>query len=42
MFRKFKFEQSIYDRLQGIPLSTRYKLDRVGIHFDLREPLKID
>ncbi|HEV2354476.1 MAG TPA: nitrate reductase associated protein [Puia sp.] len=31
MFRKFKFEEEIYSKLQGIPMSTRFKLDRVGI-----------
>ena len=31
MFRKFKFEENLYRKLQDIPLSTRYKLDKVGI-----------
>jgi hypothetical protein len=31
MFRKFKFEEDLYDKLQAIPLSTRFKLDRIGI-----------
>lgn len=36
MFRKFKFEEAIYSKLQEIPLSTRYKLDRVGIRMGLK------
>src|SRR5581483_652247 len=31
MFRKFKFEEDLYGRLQDIPMSTRFKLDRIGI-----------
>jgi hypothetical protein len=31
MFRKFKFEESLYDGLTAIPLSTLYKLDAVGL-----------
>lgn len=36
MFRKFKFEESLYGKLQEIPLSTRYKLDRVGLKLDTK------
>lgn len=36
MFRKFKFEESIYEKLQDIPLSTRYKLDRVGLQLGVK------
>lgn len=31
MFRKFKFEEEFYEKLSDIPLSTRFKLDRIGI-----------
>ncbi len=31
MFRKFKFEEGVYEKLQTIPLSTQFKLDRIGI-----------
>lgn len=31
MFRKFKFEEDLYSKLPSIPVSTRYKLDRVGL-----------
>ena len=31
MFRKFKFEEDLYVKLSSIPVSTRYKLDRVGL-----------
>jgi hypothetical protein len=30
VFRKFKFEEEIYGKLQSVPLSTQFKLDRVG------------
>lgn len=36
MFRKFKFEESIYPDLPRIPLSTQYKLDRVGVQLTLK------
>ena len=36
MFRKFKFEESVYDKLHSIPLSTQYKLDKVGAELSLR------
>ena len=35
MFRKFKFEESLYASLQEIPYSTRYKMDVVGLRLDL-------
>lgn len=31
MFRKFKFEEPLYETLKDIPLSTRHKLERVGL-----------
>src|SRR5580698_1636860 len=31
MFRKFKFEEDLYEKLQTIPMSTRFKLDRIGL-----------
>jgi hypothetical protein len=31
MFRKFKFEEEIYSDLRGIPLSTQFKLDAIGV-----------
>src|SRR5581483_10161915 len=34
MFRKFKFEEAHYQDLSAIPMSTRYKLDRVGLQVD--------
>lgn len=36
MFRKFKFEEEIYSKLQGIPMSTHYKLDRVGLKIGVK------
>lgn len=36
MFRKFKFEESVYEKLQSIPLSTQYKLDKVGAALSLK------
>lgn len=36
MFRKFKFEESVYEKLQSIPLSTQFKLDKVGTALSLR------
>ena len=45
MFRKFRFEENIYPDLADIPMSTRFKLDRVSIqlspkswgHFSIEE-----
>lgn len=34
MFRKFRFEEGIYSDLPDIPMSTRFKLDRVGFQLD--------
>jgi hypothetical protein len=34
MFRKFKFEETLYGKLQEIPMSTRYKLDRIGLKLE--------
>lgn len=34
MFRKFKFEEAHYRDLSAIPMSTRYKLDRVGLQLE--------
>lgn len=34
MFRKFRFEESIYPDLKHIPMSTCFKLDRAGIRLD--------
>lgn len=31
MFRQFKFEESLYQKLERIPLSTQYKLEMLGI-----------
>lgn len=31
MFRQFKFEEPLYQKLERIPLSTRYKLEMLGI-----------
>jgi hypothetical protein len=36
LFRKFKFEESIYEKLQKVPLSTQFKVDRVGIRLRLK------
>lgn len=36
MFRKFKFEESLYQSWQEIPLSTQFKLDRVGVRLSLK------
>ncbi|HVZ79984.1 MAG TPA: nitrate reductase associated protein [bacterium] len=36
MFRKFRFEETIYSDLSDIPMSTRFKLDRVGIQLDAK------
>ena len=36
MFRKFKFEEPLYEGLTAIPLSTQFKLDRVGLHLSLK------
>ena len=36
MFRKFKFEESLYATLQKIPLSTQFKLDRIGVRLPLK------
>ena len=36
MFRKFKFEEVIYEKLPSIPLSTQYKLDRIGTSLPLK------
>ncbi len=36
MFRKFKFEEGIYEKLPSIPLSTQYKLDRIGAALPLK------
>jgi hypothetical protein len=36
MFRKFKFEESLYSKLPSIPMSTRYKLDRVGLRLGVK------
>ena len=35
MFRQFKFEEALYPKLEGIPLSTRFKLDTIGVEFPL-------
>jgi len=34
MFRKFRFEDRIYPDLNDIPMSTRFKLDRVGFQLE--------
>ena len=31
MFRQFKFEESIYEKLDHIPVSTQFKLDSLGV-----------
>jgi len=36
MFRKFKFEEDIYEKLPSIPFSTQYKLDRIGALLPLK------
>ena len=36
MFRKFKFEEDLYGNLKDIPLSTRFKLDRLGLKLSVR------
>jgi len=36
MFRKFKFEEPLYEALAAIPLSTQFKLDRVGMRLSLK------
>lgn len=35
MFRQFKFEEALYPKLEGIPLSTSFKLDTIGVEFPL-------
>ncbi len=36
MFRKFKFEEDLYEKLQAIPMSTRFKLDRIGLKLNTK------
>jgi hypothetical protein len=31
MFRKFKFEEALYEALQDIPYSVRQKIDLAGL-----------
>lgn len=31
MFRQFKFEEALYPKMEAIPLSTRFKLDSLGL-----------
>ena len=36
MFRKFKFEEDLYGNLKDIPMSTRFKLDQVGLKLGVK------
>lgn len=31
MFRQFKFEEALYPKMEAIPMSTRFKLDSLGL-----------
>jgi hypothetical protein len=33
MFRQFKFEEALYEKLDHIPVSTQYKLESLGLRF---------
>ncbi len=33
MFKQFKFEESLYEDLEQIPISTRFKLEMLGLEF---------
>ena len=33
MFRQFKFEETLYEKLDRIPISTRFKLETLGLAF---------
>jgi hypothetical protein len=35
MFRQFKFEESLYQKLEQIPVSTQFKLETMGLHLPL-------
>ena len=35
MFRQFKFEEPIYQKLDQIPISTRFKLETMGVQFPM-------
>lgn len=35
MFRQFKFEEPLYRRLEQMPLSTRFKMERLGLQLPL-------
>lgn len=35
MFRQFKFEESLYEELHQIPVSTQFKLETIGFQFPL-------
>ena len=35
MFRQFKFEEELYQKLDRIPVSTQFKLDSLGLVFPL-------
>ncbi len=32
MFRQFKFEEPLYPKLDQVPISTRFKLETMGLH----------
>ena len=35
MFRQFKFEESLYEKLDQVPMSTQFKLDSLGLSLPL-------
>lgn len=35
MFRQFKFEEALYQKLEEIPISTRFKLETLGLDLPL-------
>lgn len=35
MFRQFKFEEALYQKLEQIPISTRFKLESLGLDLPL-------
>src|SRR6185295_4089076 len=35
MFRQFEFEKKLYQKLEGIPVSTQFKLEMLGLEIPL-------